>query len=87
MMNAPMTLPGGLIITLNPRVQTAGVRALDAHTRLRRVAERLSEELDEITSPHGVPTTELSDEDSMVIAVERVLASAPARPVRLGSKG
>lgn len=52
------------------------MRAIDAHARLRRVATRLSEELEETTSPHGVPTTELSEEDSMVIAVERVIATA-----------
>lgn len=74
---------GGSITTLNPRVQAAGARALESYTRLRRVAARLSEELDEVTSPHGIPTTELSEEDSMVIAVERVIASAP---VRAGTK-
>ena len=80
MMKSPMQA----LTPLNPRVQAAGVRAIDAYTRLQRLAVRLSEELEEVTSPHGIPTTELDDEDSMVIAVERVLASAPARA---GSKG
>lgn len=53
----------------NQRMQAAGVRAMDAHTRISRAALRLSEEMDEITSPHGVPTVELSEEDSVVIAV------------------
>lgn len=69
----------GSMTTLNPRVQAAGARALESYTRLRRVASRLSEELDEVTSPHGIPTTDLDEEDSMVIAVERVIATAPAR--------
>ncbi|MGH7176515.1 MAG: hypothetical protein ACREJC_03955 [Tepidisphaeraceae bacterium] len=60
----------------NPRIQAAGTRAIEAHVRLRRVATRLSEELEETTSPHGIQTANFDDEDSMVIAVERVIASA-----------
>lgn len=44
--------------------------------RLRAKIDAVSEELEEVTSPHGVPTTDLSDEDSMVIAVDRVIGSA-----------
>lgn len=58
------------------RLQTAGMRALESQARLRRVAERLGEELAEVTSPHGIPTTDLGEEDSMVIAIDRVIASA-----------
>jgi hypothetical protein len=61
--------PGG------DRMHAAGIRALDAHKRMRTKALSLSEEMDEVTSPHGVPTMDLSDEDSMVIAIERVVAN------------
>ena len=60
-------------------MQSAGIRALESHVRLRRVAEALSEELDDVTSPHGVPTRDLDNEDSMVIAIERVIASGSGR--------
>ena len=58
------------------RLQAAGVRALDAHARVTRVARRVQQELDEVTSPHGVPVVELSDEDSMVIAVGTAIKRA-----------
>lgn len=58
------------------RLAEAGRRALEAHARVRNVADRLGEELDEVTSPHGIPTMDLDPEDSMVIAVEKVIASA-----------
>lgn len=51
------------------RMQAAGVRAMDAHASVTRAARRVIEEMDEVTSPHGVPVVELQDEDSMVIAV------------------
>jgi len=72
-MMTSMTPSNGVV---TQRLQAAGTRALEAHARLRRVAERLGEELEETTSPHGIPTTDLSEEDSMVIAIDRVMASA-----------
>lgn len=57
------------------RMQSACVRACDAYRTVTRKAERIQEELDEVTSPHGVPTTELHDEDSVVIAVREAKAN------------
>lgn len=68
MMTSPMSQEG--------RVQSAGLNAIAAHARVRRKAEALTEELEEVTSPHGIPTTDLGEEDSMVIAVERVISSS-----------
>ena len=58
------------------RLAAAGTRAFEAHARVRRFAERLCDELDQVTSPHGVPVTDLDPEDSMVIAVEKVIATS-----------
>lgn len=62
----------------NQRLVAAGARAIEDHARVRRFADRLCEELDHVTSPHGIPVTDLDPEDSMVIAVEKMLASQPA---------
>ena len=64
--------------TSNQRLAAAGTRALEAYAHVRRSAERLGEELENLTSPSGIPTTDLDPEDSMVIAVEKVIATAPA---------
>jgi hypothetical protein len=61
------------------RMHAAGIRAIDAHKRLRSKAATLSREMDEVTSPHGIPVTNLSEEDSMVIAIDRVVASGSKR--------
>jgi hypothetical protein len=64
----------------NPRLAAAGTRALEAHARVRRSAEHLGEELDEalehVTLTNGIPMMELDPEDSMVIAVEKVITTA-----------
>lgn len=60
----------------NQRLVAASKRALEGHKRVQRFAEHLSEELDDVTSPNGIPTTNLDPEDSMVIAVERVITTA-----------
>ncbi len=52
------------------RMRAASVRAFDSYASLQRRANRLLEEMDEVTAPHGVPTTELSEEDSAVTTVE-----------------
>lgn len=54
----------------NNRMVAASVRAFDSYASVQRRANRILEELDEVTAPHGVPTTELHDEDSAVIVVD-----------------
>lgn len=56
--------------TCGSRTKAAGVRACDAYLTVQRKAARLAEELEDTTAPHGVPVTELSDEDSMVVAID-----------------
>lgn len=51
------------------RMQSAGVRAMDAHIRVARAAKRLTEEMEEVTANHGIPVTNLDDGDSLVVAV------------------
>lgn len=60
---------------ITDRMQSACVRACDAYRTVSRKAERIQEELDEVTAPHGVPTTELHDEDSIVVAVREAKAN------------
>lgn len=55
---------------LTQRIQAAKVRALESYTRLARLAGRVTDEIGETTSPHGIPVTDLADTDSMVIAVK-----------------
>ena len=57
------------------RLEAAVVRALDAYISIIRKAERLEDELDQVTAP-GVIRTQLSDEDSLVIAIQRVPRSS-----------
>lgn len=57
------------------RMRSAGVRAVEAYQNLRKKTERLLEEMDEVTPAHGVPTTGLSAEDSVVTSVAAVIAS------------
>lgn len=66
------TPPKGVVVT--QRMQAAATRACDAHRRTARVAEGVGEELDETTAPHGIPVTELHDEDSLVVVVKEALA-------------
>jgi len=61
------------------RMLSASVRAMDAHLALRRKADRVSEEMDDITNPHGIPTTELSAEDSLVIVVDDARGALAAK--------
>ncbi len=64
---------------LNPRVQAAGVRAIDGYARVTRFANHVNDEIDEVTAPHGIPVTELHEEDSMVVAVAAAIDAAPAK--------
>jgi len=70
----------GLIkMTPESRVQAAGLSAQAAHQRLRRKAESLIEEMEEVTAPHGIPVAGLSADDSMVVAVSRVIETRRAK--------
>ena len=51
------------------RMRSAAVRALDACRSHEHAATRLAEELEDVTSPHGIAVTGLSEEDSLVTAV------------------
>lgn len=53
------------------RLSAATVRAIDALIGLERSADRLLEELEQITSP-GVVRTQITDEDSLVIAIRDI---------------
>lgn len=55
------------------RLREAAVVAEDAYHRLRTFADRLTDEMDEVTAPHGVPVTDLDEEDSLVISVRRTI--------------
>ncbi len=55
--------------TTGHRLEVAAVRAIDAYMMVEKSAERLSEELDQITSP-GVVRVHITDEDSLVIAIK-----------------
>lgn len=60
--------------SFSQRLATASSRALEAYMRVRRYAERLGEELEDSAPSHGIPTTELDPEDSMVVSVGRAIA-------------
>lgn len=49
------------------RMRSAAVRALDSHASVTRAAKKVTEEMEEVTSPIGIPLVDLDDEDSMVI--------------------
>jgi len=51
------------------RLQSATVRAIDSYRNVQRIATKLAAELDDATPPHGIPVTELGDEDSAVHVV------------------
>lgn len=46
--------------------QASVARALDCGAALRRSTARLLEELDDVTEIHGIPTSNMPDDDSMV---------------------
>lgn len=51
------------------RCAAAEIRALDAYRSVTRSANRLLDELEEATDVHGVPTTDLDEDDSAVIVL------------------
>jgi len=55
------------------RMRAAAARAVGDSMRILRVAGKLSDELDDATPVHGVPVTELHEEDSLVMAVQAVV--------------
>lgn len=57
------------------RMRAASVRAFDSYAGVQRRANRILEELEEVTSPHGIPTTELHEEDSAVTTIEAARAA------------
>lgn len=74
-------------VSSDPRLIAATRQAYEAHARVRRFANRLCEELDDVTSPHGIPVTELDPGDSMVVAVEHAIqATTPKRKTDLGMR-
>lgn len=58
------------------RMKAAAQRAIDAHRDVARKASLLTVELDDMTPVHGIPTTNLSEEDSAVHAVVVAIEAA-----------
>lgn len=56
-------------MTTQDRIDAAEVRACGAHRRVQQAAQRLMDELDDVTDT-AIPRVELSDEDSMVIVLK-----------------
>lgn len=57
------------------RMKSAAVRALDAHASVSRLAALVLEDLEEVTSPHGIVTTGMSEEDSAVIVIDKFVTA------------
>jgi hypothetical protein len=79
---------------ISGRLRSAGIRAADAYRSVKRLANRISSEMDEITMP-GVPA-KIKREDSLVTSIDEVItrskrplgstrppARAPTQPDRL----
>lgn len=76
------------------RMQSAARKAVDCYARAARIAKSLEDELDDVTPIQGVPVTNLSDEDSAVIAIgvaitanEPTAAEAPVKKRAATSPG
>lgn len=61
------------------RLQSACIRACDSRASVKRAADRLNEELDQVTAPGGVQVGGLSEEDSMVTTVAAVIEKHAAK--------
>jgi hypothetical protein len=59
----------------NQRVQSAAMRAIESCNHADRVSTRMLEELEDATPVHGIPVTDLDEEDSAVIAVGEAITS------------
>ena len=66
--------------SISGRLQSAGVRAGDAYRSVKRLANRINQELDEITLPGGIKTRNYDREDSLVTSIDAVIASS-RRPI------
>lgn len=67
------------------RMRAASVRVFDSYAGVQRRANSILRELDEVTAPHGVPTTELHDEDSAVTTIEAARsANAEVAAIKAG---
>lgn len=60
------------------RMRSAAVRAQSGLIELQRCADRLSEELDDVTPVHGIPVTGYDEEDSLITTVDAMIAKAAA---------
>lgn len=70
------TSPGGRLADgsfAGARLQSASVRAIDAQRNIQRMAGKLNAAMDDVTAPHGIRVTGLSEEDSAVIVVNEAL--------------
>lgn len=65
----------GVARVADQRMKGAALRAIEANQRVCSKAKRLMEEIDDLTPVHGVPVTNLSDEDSLVTTVAAVIAA------------
>lgn len=63
------------------RMQMAARKAVDCYSRAERVAKSLEDELEDVTPIQGVPVTNLSEEDSAVIAVGLAITANEAAQV------
>lgn len=54
------------------RMQSAAVRACSSLASCRLTAERVREELDEVTAPHTIQTGYFDEEDSVVAILDEV---------------
>lgn len=61
---------------LSERTQAANIRAMESSKRLRRLAQKLTAEMDAATPPHGIRVTEFDDEDSLVTSIGAVIGAA-----------
>lgn len=62
-------------------MRASGIRAADAYAAISRRAHQLAEELDEVTPLHGIPVTELHDEDSLVTTVAEGISKLSDKPI------
>ena len=65
---------------VNQRLQAAGKRAVAAHNNVKRIANRLCQEFETLTPSSGIVLADLDPEDSMVVAVERLISKTTPPP-------
>jgi hypothetical protein len=62
--------PDGSVSSVQ-RLEAATVRLLDAYMTMERSADRLLDELEQMTSP-GVVRVQIDEDDSLVIAIQDI---------------